>query len=386
VRILHVINTLRVGGLENGVVNLINHSDPDRFRHEICCLTVSGPLADRIRDPAVTVHELRKGPGQDWSVYGRLRAVLRRIRPDIVHTRNWSTLDLVAAARWAGVPAVVHGEHGWNADDVRGTRRKGVLLRRLLAPFTDRWVAVSEDIHRWLVTAIGLPERKIITIRNGVDTKRFRPGSGAPPLAGAGGARPVVIGTVGRLDPIKAQRDLMAAASALLRGGRTVRLVIVGDGPMRAALEADRDRLGLAADLEMEGEIARPEDAYARFDVFALPSLNEGISNTILEAMASGLPVVATGVGGNPELVQHGATGTLVPPSDVDALAAALGRYVDDEGLRRRHGAAARRRAEEEFSIERMTRRYEAMYVELRRARGASGGGDRRLITAGRDS
>ncbi|MGE5176184.1 MAG: TIGR03088 family PEP-CTERM/XrtA system glycosyltransferase [Hyphomicrobiales bacterium] len=376
-RILHVINTLRVGGLENGVVNLINHMDAARFHHDICCLTVSGPLAARIRDRDVAVHELHKGPGQDWSVYGRLVALLRRVRPDIVHTRNWSTLDLVAAARWAGVPAVVHGEHGWNADDVRGTRRKSILLRRALAPFIDRWIAVSGDIQRWLVGTIRVPERKVVTIRNGVDTERFRPrATGRDPGARGDGA--VVIGTVGRLDPIKAQGDLIAACAALHRAGKPVRLVIVGDGPMRGALEAERNRLGPGVAVELDGEVARPEDAYARFDVFALPSLNEGISNTILESMACGLPIVASRVGGNPELVRDGDTGTLVPPSDVGALAAALGRYVDDDALRERHGAAARRRAVEEFSLERMTRTYEATYTEVHRARGGRSVGNGR--------
>jgi sugar transferase (PEP-CTERM/EpsH1 system associated) len=346
-------------------VNLIRHSDPDRFRHDVCCTTVTGPLAARLPQGRSEVFELHKRPGHDWGVFPRLRRLLRARRPHIVHTRNWSTVDLVAAARWAAVPAVVHGEHGWDAGDVRGTRWKANLLRRALAPLTDRWVAVSEDIHRWLAAEVRIPDWKIVTIRNGVDTDRFRPRDGSRPARAPGDPEPLVLGTVGRLDPVKAQRDLLAALARLAPRHPGLRLELVGDGPLRDALAAEARERGIADRVRFRGEVARPEDAYAAFDVFALPSLNEGISNTILEAMASGLPVVATRVGGNPELVVEGATGTLVSPEDPAELAGAIERYLDDPALRRAHATAGRERAERDFSIRTMVRRYEDLYASL---------------------
>jgi glycosyltransferase involved in cell wall biosynthesis len=170
---------------------------------------------------------------------------------------------------------------------------------------------------------------------------------------------------VGRLDPVKAQRDLLAALERLAPRHPSLRLEFVGDGPLRDALAAEARERGIADRVRFRGEVARPEDAYAAFDVFALPSLNEGISNTILEAMASGLPVVATRVGGNPELVVEGATGTLVSPENPAELAAAIERYLDDPALRRAHAAAGRERAERDFSIRTMVRRYEDLYASL---------------------
>ncbi len=360
--IVHVVNSLGVGGTENGVVNLVNGL-ADRFRHTVVTLTPTITLAARL--PAGTpVHTLDKRPGVDPRTIGRLAALLRRLRPDIVHSRNWATFGAVVAARLAGVRTVVHGEHGRDAGDPDGLhpRRR---WRRRLAPLVSRFVTVSDDLRRWLVEHVGVPTAKVTRIYNGVDTSRFFPvdTSGRRWLAGSGPDEPVV-GTVGRLDPVKDHAGLIQAFGRLAGDHPGARLLIVGNGPCRRELET------LAASLTpgrvtFAGERGDVPELLRSMDVFALASLGEGISNTILEAMATGLPVVATAVGGNPELVEDGVNGALVPRRDPAALAAAIGRYLDDAHLRAVHGKASRERAMERFSLERMCAAYTALYLQL---------------------
>jgi glycosyltransferase involved in cell wall biosynthesis len=231
-------------------------------------------------------------------------------------------------------------------------------------------VAVSRDLERWLVHTVGIPAAKVQTIHNGVDTERFTDeGRGAGRAALGVADDTLVIGTVGRLDPVKDQIGLLDAFAALPSSDRAV-LVVVGDGPCRAALKARAARPDLASRVRFLGERGDVATLLPGFDVFALSSISEGISNTLLEAMACGLPVVATRTGGNPELVVPGVTGALVPVSDCRALARALATYGEDAHLRALHGKAGRERAVEHFSLGEMTCRHRDLYATLAR-RGA---------------
>lgn len=362
--IVHVIDSLKVGGTENGIVNVIDALSGD-FRHTVVAVTASGPLEERL--PAGTrVIALGKRQGIDIRAIGRLALLLRRLRPHIVHSRNWGALDAVLAARLARVPAVIHGEHGREASDPHGLDARRTRVRRWLAPLVDRFVTVSWDLERWLTGTVGLPARKVMTIHNGVDLRRFgdedraagRQALGLPPDA-------VVIGTVGRLDPVKDQRGLLDAYALLPTASIAHALVLVGDGPCRADLETRAARPDLRSRVRFLGQRADVPRLLAGLDVFTLPSIAEGMSNTVLEAMASGLPVVATRTGGNPELVEDGVTGRLVPVGDRDALADALGAYVGDPHVRALHGKAGRQRATDEFSLERMAVLYRELYRAL---------------------
>jgi len=366
IRLCHVIYRLDTGGLENGLVNLINRMDPERFEHAVVCVDRSGPFSERITRPGVSVVELRKRPGLEPDFYRRAWRAFRTLHPDVVHTRNTAGLDAIAPARLAGVATVLHGEHGRTADDPRGTNSRHNLLRRLHAPLVARFTTVSADLADWLVDTVGIAPRKVQVLMNGVDVERFAPGGvdrGALLPQVPDGA--VVVGTVGRLDPVKGHAMLVDAVARLaLAGELPVHLVIVGEGPERAALQQRIHAAGLGETAHLVGEREDIPAILRAFDVFCLPSLAEGISNTLLEAMATGLPVVATAVGGNRELVADGATGRLIPTGDPAPLAAALRPLVSDAGLRERWGAAARRRACEQFSLEAMVRRYEACYTE----------------------
>lgn len=363
--VVHVIYRLDYGGLENGVVNLVNRIPAGRYRQAIVCLAgVGQEFRRRIRRDDVEVVSLGKRPGKDPAAYGRMWRVLRRLRPTIVHTRNLGTVDMQWVAVAAGVPRRVHGEHGWEASDPRGLGPRSLRIRRACRPAVHRYVPMSRDLARWLEAAVHVRPERIRQAYNGVDTERFRP---ATPVESAG--RMVRIGTVGRLDPVKNQAAILRAVRTILDQrpelDAALRLIVVGDGPERGALESLAGELGLLRHVEFTGTRDDTASILRTFDVFVLPSVNEGISNTILEAMASGLPVLAARVGGNPELVVHGETGLLYEPDATDGLVAGLQRYLDEPGLRRAHGTAGRRRVQDNFSLDAMVQRYLDIYDEL---------------------
>ena len=367
--IAHVVFRFDVGGLENGVVNLINRIPDDRYRHAIIVLTEYTDFRLRLnRD--IPLFALHKRPGKDLGLHLRLWRLLRRLQPDVVHTRNLNALEAQLPAFLAGVPGRVHGEHGWDVHDLTGASRKYRWWRRLFRPFVRRYIPLSLHLADYLRGPIGVPAQRIACICNGVDVQKF-----CPPAHGFRDALPdpgfadedvVVIGTVGRMETVKDQVTLARAFVLMVRqhpGARQrLRLVMVGEGALRAQVMALLQQEGLAQFAWLPGKRQDAAQLLRAFDVFVLPSLAEGISNTILEAMASGRPVVATDVGGNGELVVNGETGRLVPSADPQALATAIWDYVDSPDLRTRHGAAGRARAEQRFSIDRMVADYLSVY------------------------
>lgn len=370
--VAHIIFRLDIGGLENGLVNLINRMPAPRYRHAIICLTNYSAFARRIERPDVEVHTLGKRPGKDVLAYFRLWRLLRRLRPDIVHTRNLAALDCQVVAAMARVPRRVHGEHGWDIYDLHGTSPKYRRLRRLCSHLIHRYVAMSRHLCEWLTSCIGIESVRIRQIYSGVDEKRFTPRVDerrAPFPEDFAPPGTVVIGTVGRMEPVKDQLTLARAFVQLVTnvpaaGGR-LRLVLIGAGPLREQAAAILDQARLTHQAWLPGARDDVPQILRALDIFVLPSLNEGISNTILEAMASGLPVVATRVGGNPELVEEGVTGNLCAPADPAMMAEALAAYVRDAQLRTAHGRAARRRVESSFSLAAMVDGYLRVYDEL---------------------
>lgn len=368
--VAHVVYRFDTGGLENGVVNLINRMDS--HRHAVIALTEVDPaFSGRVQREGVPFIALRKPPGHGWKAYGPMMDALRQLQPDIVHTRNLAALELQLPSWWAGVPARVHGEHGRDVEDIHGLSRRHQWMRRVFRPFVQHYVALSRDLAGYLQTAVGVPERRITQIYNGVDNERFRPGSGAVPIAGCPFAGPglCLVGTVGRMQSVKAQPLLAQAFAKTLQDqpdlrGR-LRLVLVGDGPLRSECEQILQAAGVRDLAWLPGERSDIPDVMRGLDVFALPSLAEGISNTILEAMASGLPVTATDVGGNADLVDPGVSGHIVPAGDVPALAQSLQRWARDAEGRRAAGLAGRRRVEARFSLDAMVRAYEQVYRQL---------------------
>ncbi len=367
--IAHVLYRFDTGGLENGVVNLINHMPPQAYRHVVVAMTEVTDFRHRLTNPAVDCIALHKGPGQGAKLYPRLWRLLRQLRPAVVHTRNLGALEMQPAAWAARVPVRVHGEHGRDVDDLDGTNRHQQRLRRLYSPFVHRYIALSQDLGRYLEGPVGIAGRRITQIYNGVDAGRFKPAEGSPaPIAGCPFQAPQhwLIGTVGRMAPVKDQLTLARAFVQALQlspaFGERARLVMVGDGPLRAQAQALLDDAGAGALAWLPGERSDVADVMRGLNCFVLPSLAEGISNTILEAMATGLPVVATAVGGNPELVAQGRTGSLVAAAAPDSLAQTLADLAADPQRASEWGLAGRAAVEERFSLQAMVAAYRSLY------------------------
>jgi sugar transferase (PEP-CTERM/EpsH1 system associated) len=377
--VVHVVYRFAVGGLENGLVNLLNGLPRDAWRHAVIALSDIDPaFAARVARADVDMIALGKGPGHAFPLYPRLLRLFRSLRPAIVHTRNLAALETMPAAWLAGVPSRIHGEHGRDAEDPDGTNVRRQRIRRLFRPFVTQYVALAPDLARYLRGPIGVADERILQIWNGVDSARFAPAAARERIAGCpfGAPHECVVGTVGRLDPVKDQATLARAFVHALQqdpGRRaTLRLVVVGEGSERPRIESILAEGGASALAWLPGERSDVPAILRGLDVFVLPSFGEGVSNTVLEAMSTGLPVVATRVGANAELVDDGVTGCIVAPSDPPALAAAIAAYADTPGLGARHGRAGRQRAEAQFGLDRMIERYHRLYLaQLARAGGA---------------
>jgi sugar transferase (PEP-CTERM/EpsH1 system associated) len=373
--VAHIIYKLDVGGLENGVVNLLNRMDPSAYSHVLFAVAGVGSFRDRLQRSDVEVVDLRKQPGKDPGFYWRLARELRRRRPEIVHTRNFPTIDCAWVARASGVPIRVHGEHGWHVDDLRGENSRRMKIRRWCHPAINRFVAVSQDIERWLRDKLNVTPTAITQIYNGVDTTRFEPSGDLPrdlPWL-ADRANTLTFGTVGRLEATKNQVVLLRAFAQLRAAAgeqaKRLRLIVVGDGPDLTMLRAEATQLGCADAVWLPGRRDDIPAVMRAIDVFVLPSLNEGISNTILEAMASRRPVVAASVGGNVELI-NSATGVLWhDPTNVRAATAAMATYLETNKLIELHGAAGRERVLQQFTPAAMVAGYQQLYDHLLRSK-----------------
>jgi sugar transferase (PEP-CTERM/EpsH1 system associated) len=363
--ILHVLDSLGVGGTECMAANVIAGTRT-AFSYAVCAIREGGAVAERLRNEGVPVYVLGKSPGNDWTLPLRFAHLCHTLRPQIVHTHNWGTVEAIVGARLARVPVVIHGEHGRHASDVTGSDRKRNLIRWMLAPLTSRVLTVCDYLRDWLVTAVGIPARKVLVIRNGIDVGRFARLADPAQLRLQLGYRgsEFVVGTVGRLDAVKDQASLVEAMPLLL--GRTphARLVIAGDGPEMPRLRGMIEESGLTESVRLLGHWDDIPSLLGALDLFVLPSLGEGLCNTVLEAMAAGLPVVATRVGGNPELIHDGSTGMLFPARNPRALVEAIAFYGQNEGVRVAHGAAGRERVRKHFTVERMLDGYVALYRE----------------------
>lgn len=370
--IVHLIHHFDVGGLENGMVNLINHIPPDRFRHAIVCMQGFSSYHKRITNPAVKLYALEKKPGKDPAVFYRMARVFRELRPDIVHSRNLSALEGQFVAAICGVAARIHGEHGRDMFDLYGKNWKYNLLRKLARSVVHRYIALSCDLQQWLVDTVGVPRERIRQIYNGVDTERFQPRTSRtielfPPGFMQGDE--IIIGSVGRMAEVKNFPALVQAFLNLISARpdlrRRIRLIIVGEGMSRSICQELINNAGANDIVWLPGERSDIPQLMRAFDLFVLPSLGEGISNTILEAMASGLPVLATDVGGNPELVKEGVTGRLMQPDDPGMLAQIVLDYIENPDRLQQHGQAARKRVEASFSMDSMVRGYINVYDEM---------------------
>lgn len=367
-RIVHVVENLERGGLERMVIDLVAAQRAAGHAVRVVCLYAPGALADELSGQGIAVHACDKRAGADLSALRRLRGQLRAAPQAIVHTHNANAhYHTVAAA--IGLPAasaparMLNTRHGMGA---ARPRSRGEWLYRRTMRRTDVVAAVCEAARARFAAHGVRPRRALLAVPNGIRVDDFAPACderraalcGA--LALAPGTR--IVGTVGRLNPVKDQRALLQAFSRLHAGLRDTALVLVGDGALRAALEAEAAALGIADAVRFLGDRGDVRQLLQGFDAFALSSRSEGYSMALLEACASGLPIVATDVGGNREIVADGGNGLLVPAAQPEILADALAAILRDPARAAAMGRAGRAWALREASIDTMAARYESLY------------------------
>lgn len=367
-RIVHVVESLDIGGLEHVVVALASAQAAQGHDVGIVCLWHPGALAPRAVAAGVGVTCADKRGGIDLRALARLRRLVTQRRPDVLHTHNpMPHYYAVAATLGRPIGCIVNTRHGM------GSTRSGARLEqlyRLALHRTDHAVAVCRAARDRFVADGVIPARQASVVPNGTDLARFavRSADAAARLKASLGwpADAIVFGTVGRLNEAKQQHLLLQALRRLLDLGVPAALVVVGDGPLRAALDELTHELALSPHVRLLGARSDVPDLLAAMDVFVLPSRTEGWSLALVEASAAGLPIIASRVGGNPEIVRDGETGLLVPPAEVDALAVAMAALAGDAGRRESFGRAARDWALREASLAAMCDRYAALYAPPR--------------------
>jgi glycosyltransferase involved in cell wall biosynthesis len=371
-RIEMVLPSLSVAGMETMTRDLGRGLAQRGHGVGVTCLQEEGALADELRAHGVAI-TLLPCPGISTNLrpHAPLRDHFAAIGCDVVHTHNGAWAKAAVAARAADVPASVNTLHGFAHDEPWYDDP----LRWWAARHTDTVVAVSEPLRDHLVRKLRLSPSRVLVLANGIDTDRFAPGPRSGGLRrrfGIPEAAPL-IGTVARLDPVKNQPLLIAAFRLVLTKRPDAQLVFVGDGPMRAELEAGASSAGIAHAVHFAGICPDVAPVYRDLDVFALPSLSEGTSISILEALASGTPVVAAAVGGNVDLLA-GNCGMLVPSGDEQTLAIAILRVLDDPAFSASLASAGRSRVVSNHSLDQMVDFYEDLYctiLETKHARDA---------------
>jgi sugar transferase (PEP-CTERM/EpsH1 system associated) len=352
-------------------VQLTNHLPPHRYRHTVVAMTTVSSFQDRVTAPDVEFVALHKPEGHAIPLYPKILRLLRQRRPDVVHTCNLAGLEVVPLAWLARVPRRIHAEHGWDVHDLRGDNPRYARVRRLYRPFVSHYVSVSAELDSYLGSKVGVHQQQRSLVANGVDTQLFRPRSGAAnPVPEDCPFRPGqhwVVGTVGRMQAVKNQPLLARAFVQLVQrhpeARARVRLAMVGEGPLLTEVASILAAAGMSDLAWLPGARSDVHALLPAFDCFALPSLSEGTSCTLQEAMACGLPVVATAVGGNPGLVEPRRTGWLVPSGDETALAQALWEAHSQPESSAAYGAAARGEAERRFSLAGMLTAYDQLFA-----------------------
>jgi len=365
-RIMHVLACLGNGGTEFGVLKLIKGLGTEQFENRIC-------ITRQADSEFVRAHGLEgglasaagSGARYQFPLF-RLRKIFQQYRPHIVHTRNWGGLEAVLAARLARVPVVIHSEHGYEVGNLAGVPLRQKAFRRVAFAMTDRVFTVTQELCKYHARQAWTNPRRIGVIHNGVDTALYAPSASARDRVRREFSLPperLVLGSVGRLVPIKDYAALLKAAERLLQQKVDAHVLLVGSGPEFEQLSRCASESQLLKDrVTFVGASDRVSELLNAMDVFVLPSLGEGMSNTLLEAMATGLPLVATHVGGNLEVIGEEQSEWLFVPGDVRGLENRILRLANDSALRSHLGAACRARSLELFSLEQMIRSYHQLY------------------------
>jgi glycosyltransferase involved in cell wall biosynthesis len=356
-RIVQLVETLETGGLERIAVDLALSQQKAGHTPILYCMFQGGAFADEAREAGIPVFEFNKKPGFSVGMLFTLARQLRQDAPDVVHTHNPGVHHYGALAAWmARVPAVVNTRHGPATSFGRAYQER---YFRAVMPLTDRVVFVCEDSRRFLVDQRGLPGKKASVIVNGIELEAFLQHPAAP-----GSASPRIrFGSVGRMVPVKAHSLLIDAFAQVARRLPEAELSIVGGGPLESELRERARKMGLNGRLRVEGTNHQIADFLKDLDIFVLSSTSEGLPLVILEAMAAGLPIVSTRIGGVPEVAPEGAVSYLCTPGSTDDLAEAMYRAATNPNLANM-GKTAREIAIAKFDLSQMWSSYEHIFAE----------------------
>lgn len=363
VKLLIVASSLWIGGAETVIRHLAQTIDRRRFNVTVCYLKQRGHIGDEIAREGIDIVGIPKPAHSDIDYFSfiKLLKVIRAKRIDIVHTHT--THGLVDSCLCKGFIPRLRVVHTFHFGNYPHTATRILWMERFFSRVANRLIAVGDVQRKQLQAVYGFADRRISTIWNGVTIPS---GSGDPAFRrNLGAENRLVVGTISTLISQKGLSDLLEVARRIRDSGRKALFVVVGDGHLRSELEAKRRQLDLDESVVFTGWVTSAADvALPTFDIFFQPSLWEAMSVVILEAMAAGKPIVATRVGENPEIIQDGVDGLLVPPKDIDAMVAAIARLIDDTNLRLRLGRAARSKVDQRFTVEHMARAYEQVYLD----------------------
>lgn len=360
-RVMQLLSSFEMGGAEMVALNLSRHLNEELFDTSVCSLSEHGPMTNLFRSEGIdtfSVQPPRRAFFSTGRFVKRLAGLIHENRIHILHCHNAFALTYgTLAGRLAGTPVIVSTRHA-----ISLKRKVGQPwgLERALTPLVSHYIGVSQEVLRRGIRTKRMHRDRASVIPNGVDTESFGRDNLASRKKG-----PLILGCVARLSEEKRHKDLLRAFGQLWTKGRDVRLYLVGDGPLRENLQGLARELGIQQGVEFMGMRNDIPNLLSRFDIFSLSSSFEGLPLTIIEAMAGHLPVIATRVGSIHELVEDGVNGFLVPPGDPGELASAIEKLVCDAELRQRMGAAGRRKAVRQFSIQTAARKHEELYRAL---------------------
>ncbi|HVN95538.1 MAG TPA: glycosyltransferase [Syntrophorhabdaceae bacterium] len=364
---MHFVESLGAGGMENGIVNLANHFDRSRFDYMICCFGQPGAMAQRLDAVNTPLYALNYGDGFHFSSVLSLGRFLRKQRIDILHTHGWGSRCFIGlvAAKIARIPLCINGEHGQLHIEKTGR----FLAQRVILPLYDDNLSVSEDLKYKIRRELRLPRLPVTVITNGVDTEKFHGKYNVDQLRATLKleANDLAIGVIASLKWQKNQQVVLQAAHRLSSHGKRIRVIFVGDGPDRQMLAKMAADLSIDRNTVFLGIRSDVPQILSLLDIMILPSVpnSEGLSNVILEAMASGVPVIATNSLGTGDIIQEEITGMLFDPQDPAELARKIALIDGDSDLRQRVVGNAKERILKDYSLNVMVKRYEDYYLDL---------------------
>jgi sugar transferase (PEP-CTERM/EpsH1 system associated) len=372
-RILHFVVRLGVGGTEHGVAKIVSGLDSKRFKHRVCAVRGIDPAFPWMQAFDREVVEVGAQRGRQFPIR-KLIGIIREFRPHIVHSRNWGSIEAVLAGKLARVPVLIHSEHGYEIEMLRGLPIRRRLIRRAMYSLCDSLFAVTRELRDYHCRQGWLNPDSMTVIYNGVDTERFSPRAEDRQRMRTLYQIPadaIVVGSVGRMVPIKDYPILLKAAERLIDKGQNLYILLVGNGPELERLQQLASNSPFLGErVIFTGAAINVCEIMNAMDVFVLPSITEGMSNTLLEAMATRLPVICTKVGGNVEVMGQELQDFTFRPGNIEQLAALLEMLCSGPVARKRVADIARDRVMKNFSLDKMFSEYTKLYLSAAERKG----------------